>query len=51
MDDTDVETSVLSVLEGNPCTFCGDGTLVRSSYKGNAAVICDDCRTPGAQMW
>ncbi|WP_175607220.1 HVO_A0556 family zinc finger protein [Natrinema saccharevitans] len=42
---------VLEALEGERCSFCDRGRLVRGSYKGNAAVICDTCETPGAQLW
>lgn len=42
---------VLAALEGDACSFCDAGTLVRGEYKGNAAVVCDDCQTPGAQLW
>lgn len=42
---------VIAALEGQECSFCGDGKLVRNTYKGNDAVICDACDTPGAQFW
>ncbi|WP_425600753.1 HVO_A0556 family zinc finger protein [Natrinema longum] len=38
-------------LEGSICTFCEEGELLRDSFKGNDAVICDACGTPGAQVW
>ncbi|MCU4740662.1 hypothetical protein OB955_08060 [Halobacteria archaeon AArc-m2/3/4] len=42
---------LLSRLEGRKCEFCSDGTLVRGIFKGNAAVICEECDTPAAQSW
>ncbi|OAQ54147.1 hypothetical protein HTG_01040 [Natrinema mahii] len=45
------ENSPVDALEGTNCTFCDDGELVRGEYKGNTAVICDSCETPGAQFW
>ena len=50
-DSAAVGHPVLAALEGNACSFCDTGTLVRDCYKGNAAVICDECQTPGAQVW
>ncbi len=41
----------LTALEGADCAFCAEGELVRDVYKGNAAVVCDACETPGAQSW
>ncbi|WP_305080117.1 HVO_A0556 family zinc finger protein [Natronolimnobius sp. AArcel1] len=43
--------SVLDALEGGVCSFCGDGELVRNTYKDNDAVVCSNCHTPGAQNW
>ncbi|SEV81640.1 HVO_A0556 family zinc finger protein [Natrinema salifodinae] len=54
MQLTDADTvghPVLDALDGADCSFCEEGVLVRDSYHGNAAVICDDCHTPGAQVW
>ncbi|WP_338041766.1 HVO_A0556 family zinc finger protein [Natrinema versiforme] len=42
---------LLEALEGNACSYCKGGRLVQDSYKGNEAVICDECGTPGAQVW
>ncbi|MGQ3414378.1 HVO_A0556 family zinc finger protein [Natrinema sp. LN54] len=50
-DDAATGRSVLDALEGDACSYCEDGTLVRDRYHGNAAVVCDDCHTPGAQVW
>ena len=50
-DSTAVGDSVLAALEGKTCSYCNTGTLARGEYKGNAAVVCDDCRTPTAQLW
>ncbi len=51
LTDDAVEHPVLDALEGDACSFCGEGRLVRDSYNDNAAVVCDECRTPGAQVW
>lgn len=42
---------LLARLEGRPCNHCEDGTLERSVYKGNGAVVCDECEMPHAQLW
>nr|WP_305880597.1 HVO_A0556 family zinc finger protein [Halovivax cerinus] len=42
---------VLHRLRGDRCPHCEDGTLVLGTYKGNRAVLCDDCETPRAQLW
>ena len=39
-----------SVLQGT-CSYCGRDSLARESYKGNDAVVCEDCGTPAAQFW
>ena len=51
MDDSVASSPVLAALEGRACAFCEEGELLRGSYKGNDAVICDACGTPGAQVW
>lgn len=38
-------------LEGSECEFCSDGELVRATYKGNAAIVCNTCESPTAQFW
>lgn len=42
---------MLSLLEGRSCGFCDGGALERAEYKGNEAVVCDQCGTPRAQLW
>ncbi|WP_255192338.1 HVO_A0556 family zinc finger protein [Natronobeatus ordinarius] len=42
---------VLSRLEGRACPLCTAGELVQTTYKGNLAVVCDDCGTPRVQFW
>ena len=49
-NDIDVHP-IIDALEGTNCPFCDNGTLVRSVYKGNTAVVCDACDVPGAQVW
>ncbi|WP_191965514.1 MULTISPECIES: HVO_A0556 family zinc finger protein [Haloferax] len=41
---------LLKKLGDDECVYC-DGDLVESTYKGNDAVICDDCGTPAIQLW
>lgn len=43
--------SLLEYLEHSNCAFCSDGSLVRTAFKGNDAVVCDCCGTPAAQVW
>ncbi|EFW93245.1 hypothetical protein ZOD2009_05257 [Haladaptatus paucihalophilus DX253] len=45
------EQGVIGRLEGEECHWCSDGELVRDTYKGNEAVVCDTCETPAAQIW
>ncbi|WP_459808223.1 HVO_A0556 family zinc finger protein [Halopiger thermotolerans] len=42
---------VIEGLEGSQCSFCNDGQLVQERYKGNTAVVCENCHTPNAQVW
>lgn len=42
---------VLVALEGRSCDYCEGGTLVADTYKGNSAVVCEDCGTPEVQVW
>lgn len=41
---------IIEHLEGEPCQHC-EGTLERSTYKDNDAVVCDGCGTPRAQLF
>ncbi|WP_191967162.1 MULTISPECIES: HVO_A0556 family zinc finger protein [Haloferax] len=41
---------LLNRLDEDNCSFC-DGDLVVSTYKGNDAVVCDECGTPTIQLW
>ncbi|MFC4543278.1 HVO_A0556 family zinc finger protein [Halosolutus amylolyticus] len=45
------EPSPLDQLEDTACTFCDSGLLVRNQYKGNDAVVCNNCETPAMQVW
>lgn len=45
------ESSLLEQLEHCSCKFCSDGALVRATFKGNDAVVCDCCGTPAVQLW
>ncbi|RZV11167.1 hypothetical protein BDK88_2405 [Natrinema hispanicum] len=50
-EQTEQSDTLLELLEGTSCSFCEDGHLVQERYKGNEAVICSGCGTPGAQVW
>ncbi|MFC6766343.1 HVO_A0556 family zinc finger protein [Natrinema soli] len=50
-DQTDQSTALLELLEQTACSFCDGGHLVQEQYKGNEAVVCSSCGTPGAQVW
>lgn len=45
------QRQLLVTLRGHECDYCGEGELVVDRYKGNRAVVCDECGTPGAQVW
>ncbi|MFC7214286.1 HVO_A0556 family zinc finger protein [Saliphagus sp. GCM10025334] len=42
---------LLVALEGQLCPSCRAGSLVRTEYKGNSAVCCEECGTPRVQLW
>lgn len=39
-------------LSGTECQYdeCG-GRLRRSTFKGDVAVVCEDCGTPAVRLW
>jgi len=43
--------SLLATLVGDDCRWCADGTLERGEFKGDDAVVCDECGTPAARVW
>lgn len=43
--------NLFTALEGRSCDYCEEGTLERSTYKGNKAVVCKSCGAPGVQLW
>ncbi|WP_339102621.1 HVO_A0556 family zinc finger protein [Haloterrigena salinisoli] len=45
------ERDLLAQLEHRDCTYCSDGSLVRDQYKGNTAIVCDQCGVPTVQLW
>ena len=47
----DTSDSLLGSLVGNDCSWCTAGTLARGEFKGDDAVVCDECGTPGARVW
>lgn len=44
-------TSVIAELRHTQCRWCASGTLLEARFKGNAALVCDECGTPGVQFW
>jgi hypothetical protein len=47
----DASESPLAALAGDDCRWCATGTLARESFKGDAAVVCENCGTPAARVW
>jgi hypothetical protein len=43
--------SVLAALVGDDCSWCATGALTREEFKGDAAVVCEECGTPAARVW
>jgi len=47
----DTSDAVLTALVGDDCSWCGAGTLAREEFKGDAAVVCEECGTPAVRVW
>ena len=47
----DTSDAVLTTLVGDDCSWCGAGTLAREEFKGDAAVVCEECGTPAVRVW
>ena len=47
----DASESVLAALVGDGCHWCAAGTLERETFKGDDAVVCENCGTPAARVW
>ncbi|USZ67367.1 hypothetical protein NGM10_11565 [Halorussus salilacus] len=43
--------SLLAALVGDDCNWCARGTLARGEFKGDDAVVCEECDTPAARVW
>ena len=55
LDDKEVEEIVWAdelreLLSVSRCQYC-DGDLVRGTFKGDEAILCDDCDTPAVRVW
>jgi len=48
---SDSSTALLDGLAGDDCRWCATGTLARREFKGDAAVVCENCDTPAARVW
>ena len=42
---------VLAALVGDDCNWCATGTLARDEFRGDDAVVCEDCETPAVRVW
>ncbi|WP_170977271.1 HVO_A0556 family zinc finger protein [Halorussus salinisoli] len=42
---------VLAALVGDDCSWCASGALAREEFKGDAAVVCNECGTPTVRVW
>jgi len=47
----DTSESVLAALVGDECSWCEGGVLAHEEFKGDAAVVCEECGTPAARVW
>lgn len=47
----DASDSVLAALVGDECSWCATGALAREEFKGDEAVVCEECGTPAARVW
>ncbi|WP_202932651.1 HVO_A0556 family zinc finger protein [Halorussus salinus] len=47
----DTSDAVLAALVGDDCSWCATGALAREEFKGDAAVVCEECGTPAARVW
>ncbi|WP_335343064.1 HVO_A0556 family zinc finger protein [Halomontanus rarus] len=45
------EEHLLSRLEGTECTYCDTGTLTRTTFRSDKAVVCEACDTPAVRFW
>lgn len=42
---------IIEELLGAECVWCELGELALEAYKGDTAVVCDNCGTPAARVW
>ena len=42
---------VLAVPVGDDCPWCATGTLARGEFRGDDAVVCEECETPAVRVW
>ena len=42
---------LLTTLAGDECRWCATGTLSREEFKGDDAVVCENCDTPAVRVW
>ncbi|WP_168216254.1 HVO_A0556 family zinc finger protein [Halorussus halobius] len=47
----DAGEPLLVALGGEDCPWCEAGTLRRETFKGDDAVVCEDCGTPAVRVW
>ncbi len=47
----DRRNAVVDCLVGQSCAHCESGELVRGSFKGNVAVVCEECDAPTMRLF
>ena len=52
MESLQTGEPIVEQLRGTDCQYdeCG-GTLRREAFKGDEAVVCEDCGTPAVRLW
>lgn len=43
--------TLVEKLRNRECQYCDEGSLSKDTYKGNTAIVCDNCETPALQLW
>jgi hypothetical protein len=44
-------TEPIAALAGADCGWCGATALRRGTYKGDRAMVCEDCGTPALRLF
>lgn len=54
MQETSIQNAAedpVSALVGHECSWCVDGALARTEFKGDDAAVCENCGTPAVRVW